>query len=127
VAIAAGGYHSLALKSDGTVVAWSTSGAMSNGQAIVPAGLNNVVAVAAGWVHSLALKADGTVVAWAPMRWADDRTRWIKQRRGDRCRLRSFAGVESGWDRGGVGFQFQWAGDCAGGIKQCGGDHCRMA
>jgi len=34
------------------------------GQAMVPAGLNNVIAIAAGGVHSVALKADGNVVVW---------------------------------------------------------------
>jgi alpha-tubulin suppressor-like RCC1 family protein len=62
VAIAAGGYHSLALKSDGTVVVWGSS--YLSGQGTVPADLNNVIALAAGEGHSLALKADGTVVAW---------------------------------------------------------------
>ena len=61
VAIAAGGYHSLALKSDGTVAAWGGDWA---GQTNVPVGLKNVLAVAAGSDHSLALKSDGTVVAW---------------------------------------------------------------
>src|SRR5204863_8269787 len=61
VAIAAGGNHSLALKSDGTVVAW---GGNSSGQSTVPGGLNRVVSVAAGGPHSLALKSDGTVVTW---------------------------------------------------------------
>lgn len=57
----AGNEHSLALKSDGTVVAW---GANDYGQSNVPEGLNNVVAIDAGGYHSLALKSDGTVVAW---------------------------------------------------------------
>jgi hypothetical protein len=58
----AGGYwHSLALKADGTVVAW---GLNDFDQTSVPAGLTDVVQVAAGEYHSLALKADGTVVAW---------------------------------------------------------------
>jgi len=60
-AVAAGFYHSLALKSDGTVVGW---GEDSWGQSSVPAGLTNVIAVAAGGNHSLALKSDGTVAAW---------------------------------------------------------------
>ncbi|MEK7675951.1 MAG: chitobiase/beta-hexosaminidase C-terminal domain-containing protein, partial [Verrucomicrobiota bacterium] len=60
VAIAAGDSHSLALKSDGTVVAW---GANDAGQTTVPSGLNGVVAIAAGHRHNLALKSDGTVVA----------------------------------------------------------------
>ena len=61
VAIAAGSAHSLALRSDGTVVAWGDDG---DGQANVPFGLNNVVAVAAGGFNSLALKNDGSVVTW---------------------------------------------------------------
>ena len=59
--IAAGFLHSVALKADGTVVAWGWN---DSGQGTVPAGLTGVVAVAAGSEHNLALKADGTVVAW---------------------------------------------------------------
>jgi hypothetical protein len=59
--IAAGGSHSLALKYDGTVVAW---GYNNNGQSSVPAGLSGVTQIAGGGAHSLALKSDGTVVAW---------------------------------------------------------------
>jgi alpha-tubulin suppressor-like RCC1 family protein len=61
VAIAAGEGHSVALKADGTVVAW---GVNDQGQATVPSGLTGVVAIAAGSAHSLALKSDGTVVGW---------------------------------------------------------------
>src|SRR5438128_2215120 len=57
VAISGGGSPSLALNSDGTVVAWG------NSQTNVPAGLTNIIAIACG-SHSLALRADGTVVAW---------------------------------------------------------------
>ena len=60
-AVAAGSEHSLALKGDGTVVAWGQNGF---GQATVPAGLTDVTGVAAGGYYSLALKSDGTVVAW---------------------------------------------------------------
>ena len=66
-AIAAGGYHSLALKSDGTVVGWGGNDdgwGNSTGQATVPDELMNVAAIAAGYVHSLSLKSDGTVVGW---------------------------------------------------------------
>jgi alpha-tubulin suppressor-like RCC1 family protein len=61
IAIAAGSTHSLALKTDGTVVAW---GAEDFGKTHVPSNLTNVVAIASGWQHSLALKKDGTVVSW---------------------------------------------------------------
>jgi hypothetical protein len=60
-AIAAGHYFGIALKSDGTVVAWGDN---DFGQTNVPAGLANVTAIAAGYNHSLALKSDGTVAAW---------------------------------------------------------------
>ena len=61
VAIAARSAHALALKGDGTVVAWGNNG---QGQATVPAGLADVVAIACGDQHSLALRRDGTVAAW---------------------------------------------------------------
>ena len=61
LAIAAGGDHSLALKSDGTVAGWSDN---AEGQISVPPGLSSVVAIAAGGFHSLAVKADRTMAAW---------------------------------------------------------------
>jgi len=71
-AIAAGGYHSLALKNDGTVWAWGYNfygqlGAGTTTDSAIPvqvAGLTGVTAVAADDYHSLALKNDGTVWAW---------------------------------------------------------------
>ena len=59
-AIAAGSDHSLALKSDGTIVAWGNN---DYGQAD-PCDGNDFVAIAAGWRHSLALKSDGTIIGW---------------------------------------------------------------
>jgi alpha-tubulin suppressor-like RCC1 family protein len=50
VAIAAGGYHSLALKSDGTVVAWG-----DYGQSTVPWTLTGVTRIGAGDNESLAI------------------------------------------------------------------------
>lgn len=47
VAIAGGGAHSLALRSDGTVTAWGNN---NRGQTNVPAGLSNVVAIAGGTI-----------------------------------------------------------------------------
>ncbi|MEJ0090192.1 MAG: hypothetical protein WDM80_10660 [Limisphaerales bacterium] len=67
IAIAAGSVHSVALKNDGTVVAWGSGG---NGETNVPSGLSNVVAIAAAgfygnnYGYSLALKSDGKVTGW---------------------------------------------------------------
>jgi uncharacterized delta-60 repeat protein len=71
-AVAAGLYHSLALRNDATVWAWGWNGVGQLGdgttvdrKAPVPvAGLADVVAIAAGAGHSLALKRDGTVWSW---------------------------------------------------------------
>jgi alpha-tubulin suppressor-like RCC1 family protein len=76
--VAAGPWHALALKTDGTVVAWGRNqyGQLGDGaptatvavprtveiSAGVP--LSNVVAIAAGATHSVALLADGSVYAW---------------------------------------------------------------
>src|SRR6185503_8844333 len=51
--IAAGFRHSIALRSDGQVVAW---GDTSLGQPNVPFGLAGVLAITAGFNHSLALR-----------------------------------------------------------------------
>jgi alpha-tubulin suppressor-like RCC1 family protein len=60
-AIAAGYEHTVALKEDGTVIAWGWN---NQGQTDVPAGLTGVKAIAAGHFHTVALKEDGTVAAW---------------------------------------------------------------
>ena len=51
----------LALKKDGTVVAW---GVPNNPCTQVPDGLSGVVSISAGYDYALALKTNGTVVAW---------------------------------------------------------------
>jgi alpha-tubulin suppressor-like RCC1 family protein len=64
VAIAAGGFHSLALRRNGTVVGWQSR---PWAETEVPDGLSNVVAIATGdgeYEHSMALRRDGTVVVW---------------------------------------------------------------
>jgi len=61
LAVAAGESHSLALKSDGTVIAWGDD---YYGQCEVPTNLTGVAAIAAGNTHSLALLTNGTVVGW---------------------------------------------------------------
>ncbi len=72
VAVSAGGYHSLALKSDGTVWAWGGNGFSELGDGTyidrqVPVqviGLDSVIAISAGGIISMALKSDGTVWVW---------------------------------------------------------------
>ena len=60
--LAAASYHSLALRSDGTVVGW---GSNFFGETSIPPGLGGVVALASGGsYYSVALKSDGTVVGW---------------------------------------------------------------
>ncbi len=66
---AAGGYgssdeyngHTLALKPDGTVVAF---GSNNMGQCSVPTGLGSCTAIAAGWDSSAAIRTDGIVIGW---------------------------------------------------------------
>ncbi|MEI9863685.1 MAG: hypothetical protein WDN00_03830 [Limisphaerales bacterium] len=53
VAIAAGHDDSLALRSDGTVVAWGSGFIQTN----VPASLTNVTAITAGYYHCQAFKS----------------------------------------------------------------------
>lgn len=62
IAISAGNTLGLALKNDGTVVAWGCS--PCGGQLNIPVGLSGVTAVSAGAGYALALKNDGTVVGW---------------------------------------------------------------
>ncbi|MBI4484821.1 MAG: hypothetical protein HY655_02310, partial [Acidobacteria bacterium] len=72
VAVQAAGAFSLALREDGTVVAWGANGVGqlgdgSNTNQSTPVqvqGLAGVAAIATGVSHSLALKADGTVWGW---------------------------------------------------------------
>ena len=60
-AVAGGGYHSLGVKSDGSIVGW---GLNSSGQCDVPAPNSGFAAVAGGLEYSLGLKANGSIVAW---------------------------------------------------------------
>ena len=61
IGLAAGGWHSLALRSDYSVVAWGDN---YNGQCSVSPGLKDVLTLAGGGYHTLALRQNGTLVAW---------------------------------------------------------------
>jgi alpha-tubulin suppressor-like RCC1 family protein len=70
--LTAGGGHVLAMKSDGSVVAWgdNSSGQLGDGSAlyslqpVLVAGLPDITAISAGNAFALALAADGSVWAW---------------------------------------------------------------
>src|SRR5208282_5796881 len=70
--LSAGGFFSLALMSNGTVMAWGENnygqcgdGTTTDRYNPVPvAGLSNVVAISGGWEFTLALLSNGTVMAW---------------------------------------------------------------
>lgn len=65
-AVAAGVYHSLALRDDGSIVSW---GKDDSGQVSYTPTESGFTAVAGGSLHSLALRADGDIVSWG---WDDD-------------------------------------------------------
>ncbi|MEK3913486.1 fibronectin type III domain-containing protein [Paenibacillus sp. FSL H7-0331] len=78
VAISAGGDHSMALKSDGTVYAWGNNSFYTLGDGTIirsstpvqvkgvngVGNLSDVVGIAASSSHSLIVKSDGTVWSW---------------------------------------------------------------
>ena len=61
VAISAGGYYSLGLRSNGSITAWGRS---DLGQLSIPAPNSDFVSISAGTNHGLGLKSDGSIVAW---------------------------------------------------------------
>jgi alpha-tubulin suppressor-like RCC1 family protein len=72
IALAAGGYHTCALRSNGTVLCWGRPyegqlgigrNPTNTGPATVP-GISNAVAITAGAYHTCALLAGGTVQCW---------------------------------------------------------------
>ena len=58
--ITAGGFHSCAIKTDGTIACWgnNNSGQLNN----VPSG--TYTAISAGFSHTCAIKTDGTLACW---------------------------------------------------------------
>ena len=64
IAVACGGYHSVGIRTDGTVITWGATGAGQRDDAPTDA---SFVAVACGSFHSVGLRSDGTVVTWGDM------------------------------------------------------------
>ena len=70
IAVAAGGSHVMALRSDGTVRTWLANVGSVFGSPYVyavtniPVSATNIMAISAGYDHCLALRSNGTVVAW---------------------------------------------------------------
>lgn len=68
IAVAAGGSHIMALKTDGAVRTWLANNNNLFGSPFavtnIPASVTNVTAISAGYDHCLALRSNGTVVAW---------------------------------------------------------------
>jgi alpha-tubulin suppressor-like RCC1 family protein len=60
-AISIGQTFAMALKRNGTVVAW---GRNELGQTAVPSDLSGVISISAGCDYALALKSDGSIVTW---------------------------------------------------------------
>jgi hypothetical protein len=63
VEVAAGGGHTVARRSNGSVVVWGWNNYEQCNVPALPSGLS-YVEVAAGFVHSVARRSDGSVVAW---------------------------------------------------------------
>ncbi len=102
--IAAGGYHTVALKADGTVWAWGTNGFGELGDGtfedrsmpVQVIGLSGVTAVAANISYTVALKVDGTVWTWGT--WGtgtiDEQSNVPVQVSG----LTAVTAIAAGWD-----------------------------
>lgn len=61
IAIASGAYHGLALKNDGSIVAWGSDG---YGQVTNTPSYTDFMSIAGGEDASLALRADGSIYYW---------------------------------------------------------------
>jgi alpha-tubulin suppressor-like RCC1 family protein len=62
--ISAGGYDSLALLNNGSVVQWGSSLGSNGKYPRLVAGLSSVTQISAGYIHFVALLSNGSVVSW---------------------------------------------------------------
>lgn len=85
VAIDASLFGTIALRADGTVLAW-------DGSPQPPTSLSNVVAISAGGVHHAALKSDGQVVIWGGFHVAGEAIR------NPPARLTNAVAISAGYD-----------------------------
>ncbi len=107
VGVSAGGYHSMALRADGTVWTWGSNleGRLGDGttkQRLTPVkvkGLTGAIAVAAGNRHSVALRRDGTVCTWGSNLYGElgDGTNMDNPAPAVLSGLKDVAAIAAGW------------------------------
>ncbi|BBO18213.1 conserved hypothetical protein [Candidatus Brocadia pituitae] len=105
--ISGGAFHTIALKSDGTVWAWGSNfwGQLGDGTnnysnyRVQVVGLSDVIAIAAGSEHNVALKSDGTVWAWGENKYGQlgDGTNTDRNTPVQVSGLNDVAAIAAGW------------------------------
>ena len=115
-AIAARRNHTVALKTDGTVVAWGDNG---NGQTTVPAGLSGGERHRSGWVSHGGAE-DGRHGGGLGLQrlWPDDGASGLERGERHHGGWVSHGGAEDGRHGGGLGRQRQWPDDGASGLER---------